>query len=121
MLVLLFGAFHLPSYFERNRMKAAVGETQQLRKALEYFWNDCGRLPTQEEGLQALLVNPANLENWLGPYVAIVARPDSEQFDDPWGVPYEFKEIDNQVCVQSAGPDRKLNTLDDIRTNRKSF
>ena len=42
---------------------------------------------------------------------------DKETYDnliDPWGTEFRVENVDNGVRVISAGPDKKLNTRDDI-------
>ena len=42
---------------------------------------------------------------------------DKENYDnliDPWGTEFRVENVDNGVRVISAGPDKKLNTRDDI-------
>jgi len=55
---------------------------------LEAFRQDIGRYPTTEEGLEALIVPPDDIDrnNWRGPYVDVEQMPD-----DPWGRPYEYR------------------------------
>jgi hypothetical protein len=38
-----------------------------IAEALALFFTDCGRYPTEEEGLAALLANPG-ITGWQGPY-----------------------------------------------------
>jgi len=58
-----------------------------IENALGRFFYDCGRFPSQDEGLEALLVAPADLEEkWNGSYL--------KQSDllDSWDNPYEYVE-----------------------------
>lgn len=58
-----------------------------IENALGRFFYDCGRFPIQDEGLEALLAPPADLEEkWNGSYL--------KQSDllDPWDSPYEYVE-----------------------------
>jgi general secretion pathway protein G len=58
------------------QQKVAVLEAKVLE-----FQADCGRFPTTQEGLQALLRPPADVaEQWKGPYVK------EKDILDPWGV-----------------------------------
>jgi hypothetical protein len=52
-----------------------------LKTALGMFDVDCGRYPTDEEGLKALISAPADgsLTNWRGPYFDSSTLPE-----DPW-------------------------------------
>ena len=36
--------------------------------------------------------------------------------NDPWGTPFRFKIVDGRPAVDSAGPDRKLDTSDDVHS-----
>ncbi len=57
------------------QQKVAVLETKVLE-----FQADCGRFPTAQEGLRALLRAPADVANqWKGPYVK------EKDIIDPWG------------------------------------
>src|SRR6516164_3327496 len=47
------------------------------------FLIDNGRYPTQQEGLQALVLNPGGLPGWHGPYI----KTRSGMPLDPWGHP----------------------------------
>lgn len=55
-----------------------------LGEALEKFKRDCGRYPTAEEGLYALVERPPGCSGWRGPY------RKSEPWD-PWGRFYEYR------------------------------
>jgi general secretion pathway protein G len=46
---------------------------------------DTGLFPSNEQGLQALRMKPANLNLWNGPYLP------QEIPLDPWGRPYLYK------------------------------
>jgi general secretion pathway protein G len=53
-------------------------------KVLE-FQVDCGRLPTAQEGLRALVQKPSDAaEKWKGPYVK------EKDIFDPWGVEFKY-------------------------------
>jgi hypothetical protein len=36
--------------------------------------------------------------------------------NDPWGTPFRFRIIDGRPVVDSAGPDRKFDTPDDVKS-----
>ena len=44
-----------------------------------------GHVPTDSEGLDALVHAPADQTEWLGPYLARDQIPN-----DPWGRPYQY-------------------------------
>jgi general secretion pathway protein G len=74
--------------------------------ALDAFKNDCGRFPTTEEGLSALVAAP-DVAGWKGPYVFSLK-------DDPWKRAFFYKSDRSAIKLFSAGPDRKPETPDDI-------
>ena len=85
LIIAVMATLIVPRFFGRiggakqavAQQKVAVLETKVLE-----FQADCGRLPTAQEGLQALLRPPADVsENWKGPYV-----PKEKDILDPWGV-----------------------------------
>ena len=88
-----------------KEMKAAK-ELRALRIGVERFRVDCGRYPTQTEGLKALVLNPG-ITNWGGHYVTII-KPD------PWHSHYVYQLTNETVTLLSAGPDRLRSTSDDI-------
>ena len=49
-----------------------------LGASVEMFNQDCGRYPSQSEGLAVLVDAPAGLANWHGPYCK------KTQLVDPW-------------------------------------
>jgi general secretion pathway protein G len=61
-------------------------EIKNIETALDLFRIDVGRYPTQEEGLIALLQQPASLAAWKGPYL-----DKKNDVNDPWGAPYIYR------------------------------
>ena len=56
-----------------------------VEDAINRFSIECGRLPDDSEGLEALLVAPPDLEEkWNGPYLK------QSQLLDPWGNPFGY-------------------------------
>jgi general secretion pathway protein G len=66
---------------------AAKAQIETLENAIEQYRLDVGHLPTQEEGLQALRVRPATVDQskWNGPYL------QKELPLDPWGNAYVYR------------------------------
>jgi len=63
------------------KQKIAVLETKVLE-----FQADCGRLPSNQEGLRALVQPPADVqEKWKGPYVK------EKDIIDPWEEEFIFR------------------------------
>ena len=86
------------------------GRTRQtlgvLRTKLECFHRDCGRYPTEGEGLWAMVLNPG-VTNWHGPYLTKVPP-------DLWRHRYNYGCTNDTVTLGSAGPDGVPHTDDDI-------
>ena len=55
----------------------------ELDRAVASFCEDVGRLPTEVEGLESLVLRPQGVERWNGPYMRVVPL-------DPWGRPYSY-------------------------------
>ncbi len=84
----LLAAIVGPRLFGRigqSKREAARTQLAILETALDQFRLDTGRYPTTQEGLQALQVNPGNLNGWAGPYL----KKDVPR--DPWGNAYQYK------------------------------
>lgn len=67
--------------------KCAVAKTDitaNMPLALDLYELDNGRYPTTQQGLEALLKEPAGAGNWNGPYVK--RKPI-----DPWGNIYQYR------------------------------
>ena len=67
---------HTPEATEANRIlyefdaakeEGRIKEKHNVETALETFWLDTNRWPTEQEGLKVLL-NGENIPNWHGPY-----------------------------------------------------
>ena len=87
VIIGLLAGFVAPRYFaqvDKSRVKAAHAQIDALDKALEQFRLDVGRLPTTEEGLEALNTAPSGMTNWGGPYLKKAVPLD------PWGHPYIY-------------------------------
>jgi general secretion pathway protein G len=72
---------------EQARKAAAKTDISMLETALENFEVDTGRYPTTEEGLAALIVMPAQVKVWHGPYI----KQQGGVPKDPWGNPYVYR------------------------------
>ncbi len=78
--------------------------------ALDLYEVDNGKLPTTEEGLEALLSQPSSAKNWKGPYL-------KKKPVDPWGNRYHYLKPgkhSNDYDVFSTGPDGEEGDEDDI-------
>ena len=75
-------------YLDRARTAAARSQIDSFSLALEAYYIDCGRYPTEEQGLEALWQKPSVeplSPAWSGPYMY------KKTPDDPWGNPYDYK------------------------------
>ena len=73
-------------YLSDARVRSAKLQIDSLSAALNLFYLDAGRYPSQSEGLGVLVKRPPSVDNWNGPYLKQTALPA-----DPWGHPYEYK------------------------------
>jgi general secretion pathway protein G len=84
-LIVGFGAPRLMESFGRAKTQAAEVAMANLKGAVQLFYIDTGRYPTEAEGLAALLAMPASTAGWRGPYL------DGEaDLTDPWGRPFLY-------------------------------
>jgi general secretion pathway protein G len=74
-------------YVDKAKTVAAKSQIETYALALDSYFIDCGRYPTQEQGLKALgerpTVEPVPA-GWNGPYVNKAIQ------NDPWGNAYEY-------------------------------
>jgi general secretion pathway protein G len=97
---------------QQARVTAAQTDIAALETALGLFEVDCGRFPTTEEGLQALIQQPADLDSWKGSYLTRAGLPK-----DRWGNPYVYRcpgQHNNSYDLYSFGPDGQEGGGDDI-------
>lgn len=87
-IIALFSALVLPRFLGRTdqaRITAARTQINGFMTALGAYKLDTGLYPTTEMGLAALRVQPADVRNWMGPYM-----PQDIPLD-PWGRPYAYR------------------------------
>jgi general secretion pathway protein G len=84
-LIVGFGAPRLMESFGRAKSQAAAVSMANLKGAVQLYYIDTGRYPTEAEGLGALLADPGGATGWRGPYL------DGEaDLTDPWGRPFLY-------------------------------
>jgi general secretion pathway protein G len=87
-IIALLAVFVVPRAFKglgKAKSNIAKGKIAILEGALARFEYSCGRLPTDTEGLEALITAPADVQDrWEGPYIK---RSD---LNDPWDRPYLY-------------------------------
>ena len=87
VIIGLLAGIVAPRYFAqvgKSQVKAVKAQVDGLDKALEQYRIDVGHLPTNEQGLAALQLQPSGEQNWAGPYL----KKDVPL--DPWGNPYNY-------------------------------
>jgi len=117
VLVILaaLAALVVPKFTKRSqeaKVTAAATDISNIGVALSAFEIDCGRYPTGEEGLRALLEQPGNANSWKGPYI------EKGMPTDPWGSPYFYRcpgqHRPSDYDLYSFGPDGEEGGGDDI-------
>ncbi|WP_275786997.1 type II secretion system major pseudopilin GspG [Pararhizobium gei] len=91
-------------YLGSARTDTARVQVKNIETALELYFLDTGRYPSQEEGLAALSVRPDASVVWNGPYLK-----DASTLQDPWGKPYQYQAPDAKMPLKivSYGRDGK--------------
>jgi general secretion pathway protein G len=117
VLVILatLAALVVPKFTKRSEQAKTTGartDIANIEVALDAFEIDCGRYPTSEEGIKALLDPPGGLTGWQGPYLKRGVPKD------PWGNPYIYRcpgqHNVNGYDLYSFGPDGQEGGGDDI-------
>ncbi len=92
----------LIGYLGRAKSETAQLQVRQIGNALQLFYIDTGRYPTNSEGLTVLVETPPGDISWAGPYL-----DSNEGLNDPWGRTYVYSEPDEQgkPSVVSYGRD----------------
>lgn len=94
-----------PRFFGRADVaKVQTAETQieMMKSAINLFYLDVGRFPKTEEGLKALVRQPADVRFWQGPYL------NDEVPLDPWQNPYQYQAVRSGISefsLYSLGAD----------------
>jgi general secretion pathway protein G len=75
----------------------------QLGSVLDLYKLDVGTYPSTQDGLQALITQPEDADNWSGPYLKTNSLPL-----DPWGHTYLYDEpstrhgLDYDLCSSGS-------------------
>lgn len=89
VIIGLLAGYVGPKYFAqvgKSEVKTARAQIDAFEKSLDTYRLDTGHYPTTEQGLNALMVQPANETKWGGPYLKKNIPLD------PWGKPYVYKQ-----------------------------
>lgn len=100
----LLAAYVGPRYFSqmsKSERSVAKAQIEAFSRALGAFRLDVGRFPTDDEGLNALLVRPPEAAEWNGPYL------EKKVPNDPWGRAYRYRSSTegDEVELVSYGKD----------------
>lgn len=97
---------------EQAKITAAGVDVAHIELAMDTFEVDCGRYPTTEEGIKALVEQPSNADGWHGEYLKRGVPKD------PWGNAYVYqcpgRHNTSGYDLYSFGPDGQDGTDDDI-------
>lgn len=90
MIILgLLAALVVPKMFgklEKARTNAAFAQIELFGTALDSYRLDVGRYPTTSEGLESLIKQGSDADDWSGPYLRKNEIPL-----DSWGNPYMYE------------------------------
>ncbi len=116
IIALLVGAgvMKLTGVMDAGKETAVKTDFAAITSALRLYTMKAGRMPTQEQGLRALVEPPS-----AGPSPKSWARQmkDLDALMDPWGNMYQYRYPglkNDEFDVYSLGPDRTDGTEDDI-------
>jgi general secretion pathway protein G len=85
----LLAAFVAPQvlkYLSKAKTDVAKAQVVNIASILDLYKLEVGRYPDQQEGLEALVQQPANEPRWNGPYVK-----KADALMDPWGQMYQYR------------------------------
>jgi general secretion pathway protein G len=118
VIIGLLAGIVAPQFFGIQRdaeKKAAAGQIDMFRTALQHYRLTNGAYPTTEQGLDALINQPTSEpipKSWSGPYL------DTKTLLDPWGSQYGYRypgeHNPNEPDIWSTGPDRQPGNEDDV-------
>jgi general secretion pathway protein G len=88
VIVGLLAALVAPVLYQRiNPAKESVARAQMesFMTALDSYFLDTGKFPSNQQGLAVLRTKPDGESRWKGPYLK------KELPDDPWGTPFVYR------------------------------
>ncbi|SMF00878.1 type II secretion system protein GspG [Pseudobacteriovorax antillogorgiicola] len=94
------------------RIQTTRLQMSKINSSLARYRLHTFKLPTSEQGLDALIKNPG-IKRWRGPYL------NENQLLDPWGTPLSYEIEGNSFAIISAGPDTLAGTDDDINSQEE--
>jgi general secretion pathway protein G len=117
IIVLLAGVAvtYVPKRIEEARVAKTQAEIRTIENAISQYQIRMGDVPTQSEGLEALVTKPQgnrNADRWNGPYLSPPVVPK-----DAWGNDYIYRtpgSHNTDFDLLSTGKDGREGTEDDI-------
>ncbi len=101
------------SKIDQARHTTTVTNLKGLHVAVNQFYMDTGRYPTEDEGLMALVEQPSDVDKWEpGGYLETTDIPT-----DGWGHDFiyeRYPESGKEFAIRSSGPDGEEGTEDDL-------
>lgn len=103
------------NYLSESKVKATRIQLASFTSAMDLFYLDNGRYPSNAEGLDALVRPPGGLSTWNGPYLKGGNVPP-----DPWGHAYLYRFTGQQqpgpeiISLGSDGQEGGTGTAADI-------
>ncbi len=85
-LIAAFAAPQVIKYIGGAKSDSAKIQVERLSGVLDLYRLQVGRYPSDDEGLGALMEQPADAPNWDGPYLK-----KADALIDPWGRPYLYR------------------------------
>lgn len=100
-LIATLAAPRIIGSFGRAKSQAAEIQAGNIKAALQLYYIDTGRYPSESDGLKALIAQPNIIEGWTGPYAA------EKDLSDPWGREfiYRFPGQNGEFDLLSLGRD----------------
>ncbi len=127
MVVVILGvlvALIVPNFIgtgEGAKKDATAIKIKSLRTQLDLFKTHCGRYPSSEEGLNALVATPEDEQVsklWRGPYCDVAMLKDSWGNDLIYKEPGEYNQTGYDLS--SPGPNRVEGDDDDVTNWEKT-
>jgi len=105
--------FKMSKMTEKSRTGTASTQLSLLAQAISDYKLDTKSFPSENDGFNALFINPG-IDNWNGPYLL------RKMPSDPWGTSFRYRLIDGKPVIDSAGPDKRYDTKDDLKAKEES-
>lgn len=89
VIIGLLAAYVGPKYFSqigKSEVKVAHAQIDAFDKALDQYRLDTGHYPSTSQGMNSLVIKPANEAKWDGPYLKKAVPLD------PWGNAYQYRQ-----------------------------